>query len=131
MLCCVLRRCVVPRQQKDGIFYNAMDYRKVETSKKVIPQNLLLIIVQKDWRCIKKSCWKKDVTVILGFCIQMELKEYLEILATTNVDRLSYDEGLAFMINAYNAFTVDVIIENNPKNSIRDLSSFFRGSVFR
>lgn len=60
-----------------------------------------------------------------------QLKGYLGTIAATDINRLGHDEKLALMINAYNAFTVDVVMEHHPKHSIRDLSSFWHGSVFK
>ncbi|GMH43753.1 hypothetical protein BSKO_11687 [Bryopsis sp. KO-2023] len=63
--------------------------------------------------------------------MKREFKGYLATVAATDIEKLTHDEKLAFMINAYNAFTVDVVMEHHPKHSIRDLSSFWHGSVFK
>ncbi|MBU0995236.1 MAG: DUF547 domain-containing protein [Proteobacteria bacterium] len=39
----------------------------------------------------------------------------------------SSDEKLSFLINAYNAFTVKLILDHYPVNSIRDIKTFFKG----
>lgn len=50
------------------------------------------------------------------------LDEYIEKLKTDNPDEISNDDDrLAFWINAYNAFTLKIIIENYPVESINDL----------
>lgn len=49
------------------------------------------------------------------------LEEYLKQLVNTNPDKLNINEKLAFWINAYNAFTLQVIIENYPIESINEL----------
>jgi len=50
------------------------------------------------------------------------LNAYLEELAThPPMDSWSRDEKLAYWINAYNAFTVKLIVDNYPVKSIRDL----------
>jgi hypothetical protein len=49
------------------------------------------------------------------------LDEYLKQLVNTNPDKLNINEKLAFWINAYNAFTLQVIIENYPIESINEL----------
>ncbi|GMH40884.1 hypothetical protein BSKO_08788 [Bryopsis sp. KO-2023] len=56
--------------------------------------------------------------------------DYLTLLSTTNIDALSGDEALAFMLNVYNAFTVDLIVKKNVRGSIRDLTALTGGSVF-
>lgn len=50
------------------------------------------------------------------------LNAYLEELAShPPMDSWSRDEKLAYWINAYNAFTVKLIVDNYPVKSIRDL----------
>lgn len=53
-----------------------------------------------------------------------KLKEYLDILSASNPsDKWSEKERLAFWINAYNAFTVDLILQHYPVESIKDIGS--------
>lgn len=47
--------------------------------------------------------------------------EYLSQLSETNPDTLNEKGKLAFWINAYNAFTLEIIVENYPVESILDL----------
>lgn len=49
------------------------------------------------------------------------LNKYLKQLSSTNPDKLSHNEKLAFWINAYNAFTLQVVRDNYPVKSITDL----------
>lgn len=49
------------------------------------------------------------------------LPKYLEKLSSTDPDKLSRNEKLAFWINVYNAFTLYVINENYPVESITEL----------
>lgn len=57
------------------------------------------------------------------------LQAYLADLAavpSVDFDRWPHDEQLAFLINAYNAWTVELILSKYPKlESIRDLGNFF------
>ncbi|TFV92371.1 DUF547 domain-containing protein [Algoriphagus kandeliae] len=52
-----------------------------------------------------------------------KLEAYLDQLSTNSPDRNSWTEAeqLAYWINAYNAFTVKLIVDNYPVKSIRDL----------
>lgn len=50
-----------------------------------------------------------------------ELDKYLAQLSNTNPDKLNRNEKLAFWINAYNAFTLQVVRDNYPIESITDL----------
>jgi hypothetical protein len=58
------------------------------------------------------------------------LNEYLNALSRVSqaeFDGWSRDQQLAFLINAYNGFTVELILTKYPNlNSIKDLGSFFR-----
>lgn len=50
-----------------------------------------------------------------------ELDSYLAFLADVDVEKLTRNEELAFWINAYNAFTVKLILEHYPVKTIRDI----------
>jgi hypothetical protein len=53
----------------------------------------------------------------------VKFNEYLAILSAANpkADNWSREEQMAFWINAYNAFTVKLIIDNYPVSSIKDI----------
>ncbi len=54
------------------------------------------------------------------------LEDYLNILSSNPVnDSWSREAALAYWINAYNAFTVKLIVDNYPVESIRDLNPTF------
>lgn len=56
------------------------------------------------------------------------LDKYLAILGQTQVDNLSHNHRFAFYINAYNAFTIKLILTKYPGiNSIKEIGSFFSG----
>ncbi|MBC7921639.1 MAG: DUF547 domain-containing protein [Ferruginibacter sp.] len=50
-----------------------------------------------------------------------QLDAYLQSLSKVKPDQLAKEERLAFWINAYNAYTVDVIVRNYPVKSILDV----------
>ena len=52
------------------------------------------------------------------------LEAYLEELASVNPDALPEKEAIAYWINAYNAYTIKLIVENYPVGSIREISPF-------
>ena len=67
-----------------------------------------------------------------GFATDRQaLHAYLERLSAVSAERFQQwprDARLAFLINAYNAFTVELILRQNPRpDSIRDIGSIFRG----
>ena len=49
------------------------------------------------------------------------LNDYLTTLGNTEVSLLTRDERLAFWINAYNAFTVKLILNHYPLKSIKEI----------
>jgi hypothetical protein len=58
-----------------------------------------------------------------------QLQEYTKLLSEVTKDEFdafNQDQQLAFLINAYNAFTVQLIVKNYPVKSIKDLGSIFR-----
>ena len=62
---------------------------------------------------VNYSGFKKDIA---------ELDAYLEILSSSSVDQLSgRNEKMAYWINAYNAFTIKLIVDNYPVSSITKL----------
>ncbi|WP_337867013.1 DUF547 domain-containing protein [Ignavibacterium sp.] len=56
-----------------------------------------------------------------GLTQDKNLDKYLSQLSQTNPDKLNRDEKLAFWINAYNAFTLQVVRDNYPIESITEL----------
>ncbi|MEO8795999.1 MAG: DUF547 domain-containing protein [Daejeonella sp.] len=50
-----------------------------------------------------------------------KLDSYLKLLSNSNIKGQSKNEQLAYWINAYNAFTVDLIVSNYPVKSIKDI----------
>jgi len=51
------------------------------------------------------------------------LDKYLEELTYTDLQNFSENEKLSFWINAYNAFTIKIVADNYPVESITDLHS--------
>ena len=55
-----------------------------------------------------------------------KLDRYLQILEGTNTESLSHNEQFAFYINAYNAWTIKLVLTGYPGiESIKDLGGFF------
>ncbi len=58
---------------------------------------------------------------------EVRLDQYLKILAQVDSQTLSRDERFAFYVNAYNAWTIKLILSRYPDlQSIKDLGSFLR-----
>lgn len=56
-----------------------------------------------------------------GLQKEKTLDKYLKQLTETNPDKFNRNEKLAFWINAYNAFTLQIVRDNYPVESITDL----------
>ena len=56
-----------------------------------------------------------------------ELDQYLDLLDQTSPDALSRNEQLALYINAYNAYTLKLILDNHPVASIKDIGGWLKG----
>ncbi len=70
-----------------------------------------------DYKAVKKDI--SDLNSYLELLSSVEKKEYAAF---------SKDQQLAFLINAYNAFTIKLIIDNYPLKSIKDIGSFFKST---
>lgn len=76
---------------------------------------------------VLKKYVKDGVVDYEGFRSEEEqLDQYLKTLDETNPDELPREEQLAFYINAYNAYTIKLILENYPLKSIKDIGGWFK-----
>jgi hypothetical protein len=55
-----------------------------------------------------------------GVAADRSFKMYMEALKSARTDSMSRDGQLAFWINAYNAITIDKVIQWKPKKSVRE-----------
>ncbi len=71
---------------------------------------------------------QEGVVNYAGFKAQeKKLDQYLSVLENTHPDSLNRDEQFAFYINAYNAWTIKLILSGYPGvKSIKDLGSIFQ-----
>jgi hypothetical protein len=58
------------------------------------------------------------------------LSEYIETLEATRVSQLNRDEQYAYWFNFYNALTIQLILDNYPVDSIRDIGGLFSQGPF-
>jgi len=81
------------------------------------------------WDELVKTYVKADGNVdYKGFLQDREkLTQYLDLLGShhPNPDTWTKEEQLAYWINAYNAFTVELILRNYPLESIKDIKRLF------
>jgi hypothetical protein len=57
---------------------------------------------------------------------EQKLDRYLALLDSTNPDNLGREEQFAFYMNAYNAYTIKLILENYPVKSIKDTGKLLK-----
>lgn len=60
-----------------------------------------------------------------GIAQDTRYQQLIEKIAVFNAENLTDNEKLAFYINAYNLLTIKLVIDHKPKNSIRDIGSWF------
>lgn len=90
------------------------------------------------------DAWLKKFVVVKGPASQVKYKlvkkdpkplvAYLESLSKlkqAEFDGFTKDQKLAFLINAYNGFTIKLIVDNYPIDSIKDLGSTLGGSPWK
>ena len=73
---------------------------------------------------LKKHVSKEGMVDYQGFIKdKAKLNQYCDLLSKNAPDRKTWtkDEQLAYWINAYNAFTIKLIVDNYPVKSIQDL----------
>lgn len=59
------------------------------------------------------------------------LDAYIDTIGNAEIDELGRSERLAFLINAYNAFTLKLIVEHYPLDSIKEISDADRWDAVR
>lgn len=59
------------------------------------------------------------------------LDRYIAAIGKADIDQLGRDERLAFLINSYNAFTLKLIVEKFPLESIKDIPDAERWDAVR
>jgi len=100
---------------KPKIGFETYDVNNIEATKSIDHtqwNTLLSIYVSKDGKVNYKG-FKND---------EKKLQHYLEILQkNTPSDSWAKNEKLAYWINAYNAFTVRLILDHYPVKSIKDI----------
>ncbi len=102
-----------------AFLFNACAVSKVKSNSKPITHELWDTLVQTHVSPEGKVNYKGFINDSL------KLNAYLDLLSANhpNDKNWSADEKLAYWINAYNAFTVKLIVDNYPTKSIKDIKS--------
>ena len=97
----------------------------VEEGRLEVPMNNTQIVDHTLFsELLEKHVSESGFVDYAGIKEREELDAYLNVLAATSPEELSTDEAIAFWINAYNAYTIKLIVENYPVGSIREISPF-------
>ena len=92
------------------------------------------VILHAEWDFILKKYvdeGKVDYSKIINTSADLKrLNDYLTTLGKTEVSLLSRDEQLAFWINAYNAFTVKLILNHYPLKSIKEIKDPWKQKIW-
>lgn len=93
-----------------------------------VGQTLHAQVDHSTWGKLLEENIKNGKVDYTGFIAsKADFEEYLNLLSTNPPqDSWSKNERLAYWINAYNAFTVKLIIDNYPLKSIQDLHPFIK-----
>lgn len=86
--------------------------------------------IHDGWDSLLRAHVKNGLVDYNGFKRQENLlDEYLYQLAEVSLEQLARDEKLALYINAYNAYTIKLILQNfkkgQPPRSIKEIGGFF------
>lgn len=88
--------------------------------------------IHQPWDALLKKHVKHGIVDYKGFKTDVKaLDAYLDTLNKTSVDAFSREEKLAFWINAYNAFTIKLILNHYPTKSIRDISRPWKKKIWK
>lgn len=116
-----------------GISSQGQPIKKVESPLKSTTASSALSLDHSQWdMLLKKHVDENGLVNYVGFKNDREaLNSYLKMLSNQQPDsKWSVQELLAYYINLYNAYTVDLILENYPVKSIKDINGpWTRGIV--
>lgn len=105
-----------------AVLVSCFGVKKVKSDAKPVTHELWNDLLQKhvtDDGCVNYKGFIKDST---------KLNEYLQLLSEHHPnDSWTKNERFAYWINAYNAFTIQIVIRNYPLQSIKDIG----GGVYR
>lgn len=84
-----------------------------------------------EWRAVLAQHWSRasDGVALFDYAALSSnpdaLRPYLDRLEATDPTTLTRNAAFAFWVNAYNAFTIDIVARNYPVQSIREINGGF------
>lgn len=88
--------------------------------------------LHKTWDTLLQKHVKNGRVSYKGFAKDVEqLDSYLSALDKVDISTFSREQKLAFWINAYNAFTIKLILDHYPVKSIRKITSPWKQRIWK
>lgn len=108
-----------------GIDNSGLPVKKANSTDNSVQIGQEVMVDHSKWDSLLKACVSADGKVDYKRFLKQrnQLKQYLNMLSEKEPDEnWSVEELLAYYINTYNAYTVDLILEHYPVESIKDIS---------
>lgn len=115
-----------------GVGSQGQPTKEVEGEFDSLPESTPVTIDYSDWdKLLKKHVNEQGLVDYKGFeNDREELNLFLQRISSFEpTDDWSVQELLAYYINIYNAYTVDLILRNNPEKSIKDISGAWTNGI--
>lgn len=80
--------------------------------------------IHAPFSALLKDHVRNDLVDYDAFARAQTFETYLQSLAAAHIDKLSREDRLAFWINAYNAYTIQLINQHEERESIRNINKF-------
>lgn len=80
--------------------------------------------IHAPFTALLKENVRNDLVDYDAFAKSQEFQQYLSNLDAARLEPMSKDERLAFWINAYNAYTIQLINQHKERESIRNINMF-------
>ena len=109
-----------------ALIFNSIDLNKKELNRPISEIVIAENFNHCDWNILlQKYVSEKGIVNYRAFKKEeLKLTSYLNSLSNNYPSKTwSNDEKMAYWINAYNAFTIQLIIENYPISSIKDIKN--------
>jgi hypothetical protein len=82
-------------------------------------------------KLLKENVDNKGLVNYKAFQNNKSFEDYLNKIASADVNKFKENEKLAFFINAYNALTIKNVLNHYPIESPMDVEGFFKEKIFK
>ena len=88
------------------------------------PEGPVAPSIHEPFTALLRDHARNDLVDYDAFAKAPDFKAYLAALASARLETMSRAEKLAFWINVYNAYTIELINKHNERESIRNINRF-------